>query len=217
MEKIIHQTWKTADIPEKYSAFVESWKRDYPDYEYRLWTDEDNRQLIKNKYPWFLKTYDNYPHNIQRVDAARYFILYTFGGIYVDLDFKSFKSIEDKIGDVDICFALESDEHCKMHKKEKIISNAWMASVSGHYFFKMIIDSLERYKKRGVLDSTGPFFLNRIYHKYHDKTQIKLLPAKYYFPLSYLECEKYIEGKNYNEKLKDAYGIHLHFGTWWKN
>ena len=40
-------------------------------WEYKLWTDKDNRRLIKNHYAWFLDTYDSYRENIQRVDAAR--------------------------------------------------------------------------------------------------------------------------------------------------
>lgn len=38
------------------------------------------RQLIAERFGWFLETYDGYHYDIQRVDAARYFILYEFGG-----------------------------------------------------------------------------------------------------------------------------------------
>jgi len=40
-------------------------------------------QLIRDKYPWFLKTFKGYPHSIQRADALRYFVLHEFGGIYL--------------------------------------------------------------------------------------------------------------------------------------
>jgi hypothetical protein len=40
-------------------------------------------QLITEKFPWFLDTYKAYPHNIQRADVLRYFVLYEFGGIYL--------------------------------------------------------------------------------------------------------------------------------------
>ena len=50
----------------------------HPSWEYKLWTDEDNRNLIKDHYPWFLKTYDEYDVNIKRVDAVRYFYLYHY-------------------------------------------------------------------------------------------------------------------------------------------
>ena len=45
-----------------------------------LWTDQSIRAFLEKHYHWFLPAYDSYPYNIQRVDAARYFILYHFGG-----------------------------------------------------------------------------------------------------------------------------------------
>jgi len=52
----------------------------------QLWTDAGSREFIEAEYPWFLDTFDNYGHNIQRADAIRYFVLVHFGGIYIDLD-----------------------------------------------------------------------------------------------------------------------------------
>ena len=56
------------------------------EYSFKLYHDKDMRKFIKSYYPWFLDTYDAYPQHIQRVDAARYFIMRKFGGIYLDLD-----------------------------------------------------------------------------------------------------------------------------------
>ena len=53
-----------------------------------LWTDAKMRALIEEEYPWFLAAYDAYPHNIQRADASRYFILHKYGGLYADLDYE---------------------------------------------------------------------------------------------------------------------------------
>ena len=78
--KIIHQTWKTHDIPEKWKESPESIEKHYPDHMYILWSDDDLRNLIKTKFEWFLETYDNYKYDIQRVDASRYFFLYEYGG-----------------------------------------------------------------------------------------------------------------------------------------
>ena len=50
------------------------------------WDDAMADKLIKDKYNWFYSTYSQYPENIMRIDAARYFILNEFGGIYSDLD-----------------------------------------------------------------------------------------------------------------------------------
>lgn len=85
--KLIHLTWKTKDIPEKWQASFDSWKALEADgFTVKLWTDDDLRNLIAEKFSWFLKQYDAYPQNIMRVDAARVFILYEFAGGYTDLD-----------------------------------------------------------------------------------------------------------------------------------
>lgn len=50
------------------------------------WTDLSMRNFLLEHYPWFIKTYDSYPYHIQRIDSIRYFLLYHYGGIYLDLD-----------------------------------------------------------------------------------------------------------------------------------
>ena len=40
---------------------------------------------------WFLGAYDAYPSYIQRCDAASYFIMYSHGGVYADLDYECTK------------------------------------------------------------------------------------------------------------------------------
>ena len=42
-----------------------------PEWQFVIWTDEDNRELIRLHYPLFLSTYDTYDMGIKRVDAAR--------------------------------------------------------------------------------------------------------------------------------------------------
>ncbi len=44
---IIHQTWKSKDIPEKWQKAQKSCIDLHPDYEYKLWTDEDGLALIE--------------------------------------------------------------------------------------------------------------------------------------------------------------------------
>lgn len=45
--KILHQTWKTKDLPDKWKQAQRSCIDLHPDYEYRFWTDDDALQLIK--------------------------------------------------------------------------------------------------------------------------------------------------------------------------
>ncbi|KAH7113164.1 nucleotide-diphospho-sugar transferase [Dactylonectria estremocensis] len=84
--RILHQTCKNETIPLIWAESQRSCLKTYSDFEYKLWTDELARDFLSSEYPWFLDTWDNYPFPIQRADAIRYFVLYHYGGIYLDMD-----------------------------------------------------------------------------------------------------------------------------------
>ena len=46
----------------------------------RLWTDDDNRNLVLAHYPWFLDTFDALGTPIQRADASRLLYMHAYGG-----------------------------------------------------------------------------------------------------------------------------------------
>ncbi len=85
---IIFQTWKTHEPPPKWKPLFDTWARFCKEYGYQhiLYSDEDNRALIANDYPWFLEKYDSYKYPIQRADSVRYMFLHKYGGTYSDLD-----------------------------------------------------------------------------------------------------------------------------------
>jgi inositol phosphorylceramide mannosyltransferase catalytic subunit len=87
IDKNLFQTWrsKTAII-EHFRYWSDTVKDLNPQFNYVLWDDADNRSFIKDHYPWFLQIYDSYPVEIYRADAIRYFWLYHFGGVYLDMD-----------------------------------------------------------------------------------------------------------------------------------
>lgn len=69
--QIVHQTWKTEVIPEKWLAARQSCMDMHPGYEFRLWTDDSARELIATELPQLLPTYDSYVYGIERADAIR--------------------------------------------------------------------------------------------------------------------------------------------------
>lgn len=55
---IIHQMYKTLDLPAKWAGVPGQWARLHPpsEYTYILWTDESLRELIATDYEWLLPT-----------------------------------------------------------------------------------------------------------------------------------------------------------------
>ena len=152
LPKIIHHQWKDENIPDKYKDWHEKWYELYPEPEYThmLWTDESARYLIKEHYPWFLRTYDEYDYPIQRADAARYFYLHFHGGLHTDLDYEPFVNFFEHLP-TDRVGLVESP-----YKFNEEAQNSLMSSPKGDPFWLNVFTELIRNKDKSILSATGP-------------------------------------------------------------
>ena len=224
--KIIHQTWKDEDLPKGFQVLSETWREMLPGWEYRLWTDEMNREFVRTHYPDFLEKYDAYPKNIQRADAIRYLLLQTYGGLYVDLDFECLEpEFITLLEDADFVAGKEPYAHAKRYGIEYIICNALMASVPNHPFLAHVIHRMINHSKGwdvrhggDILSSTGPFLLTDAYNSYSDKNDLKIIEPQLIYPIRVLESNLIIANRITDEmveRINAAYAIHYFSGTWW--
>jgi inositol phosphorylceramide mannosyltransferase catalytic subunit len=109
-----------------------------------------------------LATYESYPYNIQRSDALRYFLLFHYGGIYLDLDIAPYRPLDILLSyPAWACRTLPTG-----------ISNDALGSIPHHPFFRQVINSLETYNKNWflpyvtVMYTTGPLFLSVMWKDY---------------------------------------------------
>ena len=186
---LFHQTWKDVNVPPELLPYQQTWKKHHPAWQFFLWTDVDNRQLIRQFYAWFLPVYDSYAEPIQRADAARYFILHHYGGVYIDLDFECLRPIEPLLLDRQLVFGLEPAVHLQDQLARQLglttlVGNAFAASTPGHpfweYLFKQLVASAIF---PGPLESTGPYMLTRAVQAYPRPDQIALEPAARLYPI----------------------------------
>jgi mannosyltransferase OCH1-like enzyme len=223
--QIIHQTWKTTTVPEPFRAVMETWPQLNKEWDFRLWTDDMNRDLIARHFPHFLEIYDNYPLPIQRADAARYFILKVYGGVYVDIDFECIKPISELLENKECAIGLEPPEHCKRFNKDRILCNAFMAAVPGHPFIDHVCQELIsavpvdhlRSKLYDVLETTGPFMLTEAFSRYSGHKGVSLIPSKYLYPATFEEARGLINGRCddlLKGKIEEAYAFHYFWGSW---
>jgi len=215
--KIIHQTWKTKDIPRQYAGFVESVKRYNPDYQYRLWTDENNRGLIKDLYPWFLRTFDAYKHGIERADAVRYFILYTYGGVYIDLDMECLKPIDSLLRNADLFFSIEAGPFIQ----NQVVSNAFMACARKNLFFLHIMKNLEGFIRQDityhdVFNNTGPDMVTKQYFRNRTKFDFRIIGLHDICPIRVIHQHPFFKGYTLEEirKQKKLFLIHHCTNSW---
>ena len=90
--KIIHTFWFSGEkIPDEYQKCIDSWSKYCPDYEIKIWT-QNNYDCSKNT---FLQQAIKSKKWAFAADFARFDVLYEYGGIYMDSDVELFKSLND--------------------------------------------------------------------------------------------------------------------------
>lgn len=90
--KIIHYCWfGRGEMPELALRCIESWHRFLPDYDYKLW-NEDNFDINCNAY--VKEAYEAKKYAFV-TDYVRLYALYTEGGIYMDTDVEVLKPYDD--------------------------------------------------------------------------------------------------------------------------
>lgn len=157
--RIIHQTWKDENIPDKWAQSPVEWKRHHPDWTYMLWTDVNIREYIEKNHPHLLSLHDSFPHNIQRADMIRYLILYDMGGVYCDLDLYP-------LGPIDRYLELGAEVYMVYSANANCFTNGLMVSAKGAPVWldvqRRIAQPIPWWafgKHLQVMTSTGPIML----------------------------------------------------------
>lgn len=90
--KTIHYFWfGKKEKPKIFYKCIESWKKFCPDYEIKEW-NEENFDVNINKYT--KQAYEKKKYAFVS-DYARFYILYNYGGIYLDIDVEILKKIDE--------------------------------------------------------------------------------------------------------------------------
>lgn len=209
--KLIHQTAKTKDIPEKWQGFQKRLIELHPDWTYKLWTDEDNDAFVKKEFPDYYPVFVGFPKNIMRADVIRYLLMYRLGGLYMDLDYEMLKPFD--LLDHDIVLPWESSGEFGPGKDK--IANAIFASSPGHPFWKMVLDRIAANGPYNadidVEKTTGPEFISGVFNDAVKNGMTFYCPPRDWFN------PRTPRGPRAYKAILDSgvsYGIHHCHGTW---
>ena len=202
--KILHFIWIGQNqIPETYIYYIQSWLFNHKDWKYYFWDDSNIPKLFNQD------LYDNADFYAQKADILRYEILYNYGGVYVDCDFLSLKSIDELIENIDGFSAYESTEY---------IAIGIMGFKKGDLFLKKIIKYVEYNtlinKDKSIPNQTGPVFFTKMCHLFiKDDPKYKLFSPLYFYNYTYKD-------KINNNAIiynNNNYALHLWGYSWDKN
>lgn len=197
--KIIHYVWLgPKEKPEEVINCINTWKKYMPDYEIKEW-NENNLDIKMFKYSEV--AYDNKMWGFV-ADPLRIWLLYEYGGIYLDTDIEVYKSFNDLL-DNRLFVGVEQPHY---------FSNATIGAEKGNELLKEII---EEYKhKEFVLKEhwwdyeTGPMIVTDVLSKYVDRDsmeyqvndKLKVFPKKYFVNSDVIDDKVYCK--------------HLMLGSW---
>jgi len=199
--KIIHQTWKTHDVPKHWKKAFDSCKRHNPDFQHILWSHDEMDQFVITHFAWLYPTWIEYPHMIQRCDSFRYMVLYAYGGIYMDLDIGCKRPLHNVIHNQEMILA--NSPNVKNN-----LTNSFIASSKQNEFMRFCVMHLVSYKNMNynfgltgkhmhVMYSTGPKFIDNMYYQYIFNTnnvhKIHILSQEH-FSGDCSECNKKCNG-----------------------
>lgn len=239
--KHIHQIWIQGEqhLKNKNKTLWEYSKgirKTFSDCTYTLWDDnliKIHMSKIDNK---LYRIYRSTKEFAAKSDIARYFILYTYGGIYMDIDYETFENFY-WLFDGDITFSVVMPSRLTGQKK---IFNKYVGSIYGmnncifasskqSHILKFLIRQIKSYGEckgsegwRWIMTVTGPTALEKAVMKYKDSDteRIRFLPSAILEPIHHVDGTYHIECNN-KTMCKDlfptAVGIHRPSLSWFGN
>jgi hypothetical protein len=192
---ILHQTWKSPQLPAPFSDFQASWRALHPGWSYKLWTDADNDQFVKTNYASWYDLYRSFDREIFRADMARCLYLHHFGGVYLDLDIEPLRPLTHLIAQHSCLLGSEPELHArKLWNKLRLASNAVMASTPGHPFWLRMLNEIAHRARSTRADNpvstTGPVTLDAVYERWGKALGVHLVEPDAFFPVPDLDNTK---------------------------
>ncbi|WP_338789110.1 glycosyltransferase family 32 protein [Metabacillus sp. FJAT-53654] len=204
--KIIHYCWFGGkEKPDIVNECIASWKKHLSGYEIKEW-NEDNFNININIY--VKEAYESEKFAFVS-DYARVYVLYKFGGIYLDTDVEVFKPFDDFL----------HHESFWGFEQENYIATSTIGTENGNKLIKLFLDS---YKEKNFIKEDGSYddltnvaIVSEILKnkglkmngKYQELEDIgTFYPQTYFSPYDYINCRKCITG--------NTYAMHHFYKSW---
>lgn len=190
----IHRVWLGGKpIPEEHERFGGTFAHHHPDWEMKLWTDEDLPQLeIGTRERERARTQS------ELANLVRYEVLHRYGGVYVDTDVECKRCLIPLLRGIDAFAALEVPGG---------IGTAILGSIAGHPVYAHATRLARQTLGTGVHspDANGPRFLSLIVEQ---EQNVAIFGAKLFYPYLWYELERR------HEAFPDAYAVHHWTLSW---
>jgi mannosyltransferase OCH1-like enzyme len=172
--RIIHQIWLGPNpLPEQDAAFVETWKRQHPSWEHRLWTEDNLPDDVRPEIR------DRLRIPAERSDLLRLEVVARHGGVYIDTDFECLQPLDPWLEGVDL-FAAYLREHAEEGPDRPArINNAIFGAIPRHPVVVRALAEAAPVQRYGYdKNAAGPMFLDRMLQG----SDATLFPRRLFYP-----------------------------------
>ena len=205
--KTIHYCWLGRNPkPKSVQKCIESWKKYCPDYEIIEW-NEDNLDISSHLYS--KQAYDAKAWAFA-TDYFRLWIVYTYGGIYLDTDVQIIKSLDP---------LLKNKAFIGFESEEQINSGLGFGAVAGSQFLyeqMKVYESLVFRNEDGTLNRRpAPEYLTetaRAFGLTNDTGKLQTVLDAVCYPKEYFSPKDYFTGRT--RITRNTYTIHHYSSTW---
>lgn len=205
---ILHVIW-VGDVtpPNYFYENLASWKQFMPDWEFKVWTNEEIKaDIIDLSY---LELLNKTRNGAQKTDLLRYYVVNKFGGYYVDADIKPERSLLElnaENNDFVICHDLEITW--------EYIMCAFFAATANNPILQYAIEQMYNvdYSNKEQHLTTGPGALGRAYFAEKQKVNSLILPYWYFYRNK--KGSQHLDGTAVLEDIPGAFGSHQYAQTW---
>jgi len=241
--KVIHQTWKTHEMPPTISRCVESIREKNLDWSYILHTDADWEIIVKAQSSLSWEEFCRYPTGIQKADIFRCIALYEQGGVYADIDTLGLRplnslidsAVESGLIDDETEMILTTDH--PIHSEliwggGEVLMNNFMIAKPRARFLKLYLDYIKKFVADGYRGSTepvtttGPIAMSQLVEDFGgaEKLKIAVIPFFWVNPLPDMTLN--FAGKSaFHEIIADGtwrarfcpYVVHLWWHSYWSD
>ncbi|CAF3609744.1 unnamed protein product [Rotaria sp. Silwood1] len=174
--RIIHQTYRTYDIPAIWNQSVQSvMTMNAGEFQYRRWSHADMDAFVRQHEPHFYwNTFVKYRYDMQRIDSFRYVLMFYLGGIYIDMDNGCTRPFREFVATME---ALDPDSpYLTLFQDDDVfgLQTDFIISTAGHPIYKQFISQLPYFNHYFLLHhitillSAGPLFAGvqeRFFHQ----------------------------------------------------
>lgn len=208
--KIVHLTTKDGRLNGDETIIMNKNKKIFHDWNFRVYSDTDNLQIITEKFPEFLEKYERIKRGVMKADIIRCLYLFLYGGLYIDTDYQFFNMIPQEWLEAKCVIPTEHFDDGNV----PFLGNCIFFSEKGYPFWydyvKYLFDKMDMTdtKEEDIIGCTGPGGITAFYLKNKDKyPELRYTPKNVFHPLI-------VNHQLGVRKTQETVGAHYCFGSW---